>query len=265
MSLREITFQTLASGSKGNTALLGWTVADTRRHALIDCGLPLSALEPLLAAKGLTPEDLSALLITHEHSDHIGGVAALAGRTGLPVYMTKGAQRALSGLFDRLTLKPLMPHESFDLGGLHVHPYPVPHDARECVGFTFGRADGGPRLGYLTDCGHITPHIVRTLKNCPVLAVESNHCPMMLATGPYPEKLKRRVAGAYGHLSNDQTAGLLAALADGLTHVCLTHLSETNNTPMLALASARAVLPAHVALEAASQHAPAQPLSLRFG
>ena len=221
-------FTCLGSGSRGNATLVE---ADGTR-VLVDCGFSLRELGRRLISVGVEPDSLDAVLVTHEHSDHIRGVASLAGRLGIPAWMTHGTARRFQDM-DRLPPRIFNGHESFSIGALEVRPYPVPHDAAEPAQFVF--AHGRRRFGMLTDAGTITPHIIESLGACDALLLECNHDSSMLAGGPYPPRLKARVGGAWGHLSNAQAAGLLARLDPGrLRHVLAAHLSEQNNTPALA-------------------------------
>lgn len=221
-------FACLGSGSRGNATLVeaGGTCV------MIDCGFTARETEGRLARLGKTPADLSAILVTHEHSDHIGGVAPFARRHGVPVWMTVGTRvNSVAGELPALHL--FSSHEPFTLDGLTVHPYPVPHDAREPAQFVFD--DGAHRLGILTDAGAVTPHMEDMLADCDGLVLECNHDPHMLATGPYPPSLKARVGGRYGHLSNAQAGAILARVKGRrLQHVVAAHLSEKNNRPELA-------------------------------
>jgi phosphoribosyl 1,2-cyclic phosphodiesterase len=159
-------------------------------------------------------------------------VARFARRHGLPVWMTRGTHAAWNDA-EGIDLHFINPHQGFEIGGLQVEPYPVPHDAREPSQFVF--AANGHRLGVLSDVGTVTAHMRSVLGGCDALLIESNHDARMLAEGPYPAALKRRVAGAYGHLSNDQAAALLSSIdCSRLKRLVLTHLSEQNNTPELA-------------------------------
>ncbi len=225
-------FASLGSGSKGNSALI--QVGDTT--VMLDCGFQISEAEARLARLGVNAEDLDAILVTHEHGDHLNGVAKLARRHHIPVWMTPGTFAAW-----RDSVVPrvhnLSPHDAFHIGDIEVQPFPVPHDAREPCHYVFG--DGSRRLGTLSDAGHVTPHMRERLSGCDALMVEFNYDEQMLREGPYHRQLKERVGSDVGHLSNVQAAGLLAAVdCSKLKHLVLTHLSETNNTPELARAAA---------------------------
>jgi phosphoribosyl 1,2-cyclic phosphodiesterase len=221
-------FALLGSGSRGNALL----VEQGATTVMIDCGFTLRESERRLARLGKGAEKLSAILVTHEHSDHVGGVALLARRHNIPVWMTPGTAANHGSELPELNLFNC--HEPFAIGDLEVTPYPVPHDAREPSQFVF--SDGALRLGLLTDVGHITPHIEATLSGCHGLVLECNHDPRMLAEGPYPPMLQRRVGGNLGHLSNGQAADLLRRIdISRLRQLVGAHLSEKNNTPQLAL------------------------------
>lgn len=224
-------FASLGSGSRGNATII--EAGATR--VLVDCGFGPRQLAQRLARLGLVPDDVDAILVTHEHSDHVGGVAAVAARFGIPVFMTHGTHGFAApdpavrvSLFDS--------HTAFALGDLEIHPFPVPHDAREPVQFVF--ADGRHRCGVLTDAGHVTSHIVAMLDGCDALVLECNHDAEMLARGSYPRALKQRIAGRFGHLDNAAAADLLRQIDRcRLQHVVCAHLSQENNTPELAKAA----------------------------
>lgn len=221
-------FALLGSGSRGNATL----VACGRTYLLVDCGFGIRESEARLARLDVGPADLAAILVTHEHGDHLRGAGPLARRHGIPLWMTPGTHAAvperLAATMPEVTL--FDPHTPFAIGDLAIDPVPVPHDAREPCQFVFG--DGVHRLGVLSDAGHVTPHMRASLDGVDALALECNHDERMLAEGPYPPSLKARVGGALGHLSNAQAAGLLAGIdASRLQHLVLTHLSEHNNTP----------------------------------
>nr|WP_298379190.1 MBL fold metallo-hydrolase [uncultured Halomonas sp.] len=221
-------FASLGSGSKGNATL----VSDGETHVLIDCGFGLRDAEKRLARLGLSPRELAAVLVTHEHSDHIRGVGALARRYDLPIYLTTGTwlSRRL-GEIPRHRL--IVPQVRFAIGGLEIDPVTVPHDAREPVQFCISARQR--RLGVLTDLGHPTAHVIQAFDGCDALLLECNHDPRMLAEGPYPTRLKHRVGGNWGHLANGQAHALLRQIGmDRLQRIVCSHLSEQNNRPELA-------------------------------
>ncbi|MBI3140934.1 MAG: MBL fold metallo-hydrolase [Rhodocyclales bacterium] len=226
-------FASLGSGSRGNALV----VESERTRVLLDCGFSPRETVARLGRLGLAPEDLAGVLVTHEHSDHVAGAFGLAARFGLTVWVTHGSFAAAPRVRGDLPAVQLIDsHEPFQAGALEMHPFPVPHDAREPVQFVI--ADGRHRLGVLTDAGCSTPHIERMLDRCDALVLECNHDLAMLEAGRYPPALKRRIAGPYGHLDNGAAARLLAALQPGrLQHVVAAHLSEQNNRPDLAQAA----------------------------
>lgn len=224
-------FASLGSGSKGNALLV--EAGSTR--VLLDCGFGPRNLAQRCARLGVDADTLDAIIITHEHSDHIGGAFPCARRYAATLCMTRGtyaaAVQSKSGLEDiELDLLLVDSHQAFAVGDLQVQPFPVPHDAREPVQFVF--SDGVHRLGVLTDLGFSTPHVVAQLNACDALVLECNHDAEMLANGNYPPALKRRIGGRLGHLDNASAAALLAQLDHSrLQHLVAAHLSEHNNTP----------------------------------
>ena len=231
-------FASLGSGSEGNALV----VEAQGTLVLLDCGFGLAATEARLGRLGLVAEELAAIVVTHEHEDHIGGVSRLARRHGIPVFMTPGTLAGLEPLFEDVAdVRPICNYEVFSVGHLQVQPFPVPHDAREPAQFVFG--DGACRLGVITDVGCSTRHIESILSGCDALVLECNHDTDMLRTGSYPQKLRDRIAGRFGHLDNEAAAGLLARLDNGkLKHLVAAHLSKENNHPDLARAALAAVL-----------------------
>jgi phosphoribosyl 1,2-cyclic phosphodiesterase len=229
-------FASLGSGSKGNATLV--EAGNTR--VLIDCGFSCLETEKRLARLALHPGELTAILVTHEHSDHISGVARVSRRYGIPVWMTAGTEAAHKG--GRLAAWHCFnAHQCFEIGDLQIRPFPVPHDAREPCQFVF--SDGARFLGLLTDTGSLTPHLPKALAGLDGLILECNHDPDLLAYGPYPAPLKERVGGPFGHLSNQQAADLLSKIGTArLQHLVAAHLSEENNRPHLARESLSAVL-----------------------
>lgn len=228
---------------------------------MLDCGFSVRDTTARLARLKRAPGDIAAILVTHEHGDHAGGVAAFARRHGIPVWMTAGARAALDGEFASVEVNEISPHEPFALGDLQVIPFPVPHDAREPAQFVFD--DGDVRLGHLTDLGASTARVEGALRGCHALVLEciearrpwraplrgalkrvqfrsrrNCHDRDLLRNGNYPPPLKARIAGSGGHLSNDQAAELLGRLGGGrLRHVVAAHLSRQNNHPDLARAA----------------------------
>ena len=223
-------FACLGSGSEGNGLLVE---AGTTR-VLIDCGFGIRDTVARLARIGVAPETITAIIVTHEHSDHVGGVAAFAARYETPVWLTFGT---LSAVAERFAGLPKVcgfdTHDAFAIDAIEVRPFPVPHDAREPVQFVC--SDGHWRLGLLTDLGVSTLHVEASLSGCDALVLECNYDSSMLANGPYPVALKARIAGRLGHLDNRTSGEILAALdRRRLKHVIAAHLSQTNNTPELA-------------------------------
>jgi len=195
---------------------------------LVDCGFTVKETEVRLERLGKSARDLSAILVTHEHSDHIKGVPALARRYSIPVFMTPGTYRSRD-LGDLPALNLIHSYSPFELDGIRVNPVAVPHDAREPSQFVFEFA--GLRLGILTDLGSITPHVEAAYQTCDAMVLEANHDPIMLASGPYPPSLKQRVGGQWGHLSNQQTAGFLCRIdTQQLQHLVVAHISQKNNS-----------------------------------
>lgn len=217
----------LSSGSSGNAFL----VRTGRTFVLLECGLPPSRLRKYLAGLGLVPESLSAILVTHEHSDHALSVVPFSGGLGLPVYATQGTldRIGVAAAYSRV----ISPGRAFHLGGLEVMALPVPHDAAEPVAFHF--TDGRARICVATDLGHIPGHLQPVLASADLLVIEANHDRQLLAAGPYPAWLKDRVAGELGHLSNDDVVALVRSFRSSFPReVWLAHLSENNNRPSLA-------------------------------
>lgn len=222
-------FASLGSGSEGN-ALLVQSGATT---VMIDCGFGVRQVIERCARLGVDAAALDAIVVTHEHSDHVGGVPRLARRFDIPVWLTFGTLAATESRWEGCTLRGFDSHDPFAVGDLEVQPFPVPHDAREPAQMVV--SDGDRRLGVLTDVGETTGFIESSLRGCDALFLEANHCEDMLAVSRYPASLKARIAGRYGHLSNRVAASLLARLAHGgLQHVVAAHLSRENNRPELA-------------------------------
>ena len=218
----------LGSGSKGNA-----TLVDTGETLLlIDCGLRRRDVEERLQSRGVSGQDIDAILVTHEHGDHCRGVVPLAKAYDLPVFLTAGT--VSSGKVEGLTSGVVIrPGDQFAVGDVDICAEPVPHDAREPVQFCFNHND--LKLGVLTDLGSITPHVVQAFSGCDALVLEFNHDPQMLANGPYPYAVKRRVGGDFGHLNNAQARQFLDyADTTRLKVLFVAHVSQRNNVPELA-------------------------------
>ena len=246
-------FASIGSGSEGNGTLV--VCEDSR--LLIDCGFSAKEAVRRLVTLDVEPESLSGILVTHAHADHIKGVALLAEKFNIPVYMTWGTSQSSAHRKRPVSaelLRVISPHEGFAIAGINVEPVPVPHDCREPVQFVFHSK--GRKLGVLSDAGAVTPHMVKAYSGCDALLLECNHDSEMLQNGPYPPSLKQRVAGRYGHLNNEQAACLLAdVLWDGLQHVVMTHISQKNNHPEKARDALVAAINCDAGwIKAASQH-----------
>jgi len=225
-------FCSLGSGSSGNALV----VECGATRVMMDCGFTLSAMRERLGRAGLAARDITAIVVTHEHDDHLGGVARFARRHAIPVFLTRGTAHWLPADFPAVLVRYIDPHTPFAIGDVAVEPFPVPHDAREPVQYVF--SDGASRLGVLTDLGTATSHVHEKLSGCHALVVECNHDLEMLMNGDYPFALKHRIAGRFGHLDNAAAGRLLAGLERGnLRHLVAAHLSRQNNTPELAAAA----------------------------
>ena len=224
-----IRFASLGSGSAGNALL----VESGATCLMVDCGFGQRETLRRLARLERRPEDLSGILVTHEHGDHVGGVFPFAKRHGLPVWLSHGTYSACEPIAAGVDIRIVDSHDRFEVGALEIQPYPVPHDAREPIQFVF--SDRKRRLGLLTDAGEITRHIREVLSGIDALILECNHDASLLAASNYPVSLRRRIAGRLGHLENSAAAGLLRDIdCSKLQHLVAAHLSESNNRPALA-------------------------------
>jgi phosphoribosyl 1,2-cyclic phosphodiesterase len=236
-----VRFASLGSGSEGNALVVEAQCGTTMTRVLLDCGFSAKEVERRLARLGFGIDSLDAILITHEHGDHIGSALALARKWSIPLHMSWGTARAVGADEADVDLHVLWGDEAVAIGDLSVLPYTVPHDAREPLQFVF--SDGAGRLGVLTDVGTSTPHISAVLSGCDALVLECNHDVRMLAASCYPPSLKARIGGNHGHLNNDAAAEILASLdRTKLRFLVAAHLSQQNNSPELAQAAMAAVL-----------------------
>jgi phosphoribosyl 1,2-cyclic phosphodiesterase len=225
-------FSSIGSGSAGN----GLVVEQSSTRLLLDCGFGLRDAEQRLARINLMPDQITGILITHEHEDHAGGVFKLARKYRIPVWLTHGTLKMVERILpsEPLDLRIIDSHTKFNINDIEVTPFPVPHDAREPVQYTF--SNGAKKLGVLTDTGSSTPHIQEILSGCHGLVLECNHDIDMLMNGIYPISLKQRVSGRLGHLDNTTAAEILSKLDNSnLKHIVAAHLSEKNNKPELAI------------------------------
>ena len=240
----------LASGSRGNAVY----ISGGSTSILIDAGLSGIEIERRLKSKELCPEDLDAIIVSHEHTDHIQGVGVLSRRFNLPVYISsKTENAAFSQLGNVRVIKNFECGSTFMIKDLSIHPFSISHDAEDPSGFTVNQ--NGTKIGIATDLGIATSMVKEHLKGCSLLILEANHDEDMLLNGPYPWPVKQRIRSRTGHLSNEASKNLLKEVQhDRLKYVILAHLSETNNTPQKALSEVgRAITDCHAQLDVATQ------------
>ena len=246
-----VSVSVLASGSRGNCAL----VASNSTRILVDAGLSGRETFKRLRSIGERTEEISAILITHEHSDHVAGLFRLATKLKVPVFITAPTHHAWNrSMRDENGVSPALPKSEhfsagrgFCVGDIEVMPFTIPHDAADPVGFTF-RAEG-IKIGFATDLGYMPVSVRNHLRGCTVLVMESNHDVEMLRSGPYPWSVKQRVMSRVGHLSNDALAEFFTSDYDGQAEfLVLAHLSEQNNHPEIARAAAEKALGARQGL-----------------
>jgi phosphoribosyl 1,2-cyclic phosphodiesterase len=240
-----VSITVLASGSGGNSTVL----ATSQTRLLVDCGLSCRETCRRLALRGIKPESLSGVVITHEHADHVAGVYVMAKKFQLPVYMTapthgawqRQCRDSAGNRVEVARLETFLPGKSFSVGDIEVMPFTIPHDAADPVGFRF--VAEGVRVAVATDLGFMPRNVRDQLRACDGLILESNHDLEMLRAGPYPWAVKQRVMSRVGHLSNEALAEFLTTDYDGgAAFLILAHLSEQNNHPDLARVAAERAL-----------------------
>jgi phosphoribosyl 1,2-cyclic phosphodiesterase len=250
---------TLASGSKGNAIY----VSDGKTSVLVDAGLSAVGIERRFLSRKLNPELLDAIVVSHEHTDHIQGVGALSRRYKVPVYINEptlaAAKARLGAVYETMKFHRGV---AFYIGDLCVHPFSVSHDASDSVGFTI--QDGTTKVGIATDLGMATQLVRHHLKGCRLIVLEANHDKRMLEEGPYPWHVKQRIQSRLGHLSNEASRDLLGEISHGaLRHVILAHISETNNDPDRALSVVGEAVPHNrTHLSVACQHVAGEIINL---
>jgi phosphoribosyl 1,2-cyclic phosphodiesterase len=240
-----VSVSVLASGSRGNTAI----VESSSARILVDAGISCRETFKRMKSLGRDPHSISAVLITHEHSDHVYGLATLAKKLNVPVFMTGATHQAWarslrddSGQMPEIAkLEIFCAGRSFQIADITVTPFTIPHDAADPVGFTF-RVEGS-KIAIATDLGYIPASVRDHLRGCDVLVMESNHDLEMLRAGSYPWSVKQRVMSRVGHLSNESLAEFFAQDYDGgASYILLAHLSEQNNHPEIARQAAEKAL-----------------------
>jgi len=230
-------FNVLGSGSSGNSTL----VSDGETHILIDAGLSCLQIERRLIEYGISPEKISAIVVSHDHGDHCGGITTFVKKRDIPVFMTAEAFAASDIKVNPSKHRAISPGECFEIGGVSVTSFSVPHDAVDPMGFVLEK--NGVRIGVAMDLGFMSNLVIERLKGCAGIILESNYDDDLLKLGPYPWALKQRISSRSGHLSNKAVAEFLAGDFDGTAaHVVLAHLSRQNNNPDVALIKAREAL-----------------------
>lgn len=223
-----VKFVSLVSGSSGNSTF----ISDGRTKILVDCGMSGKALEKSLNDIGEKATDISAILVTHEHIDHVKGVGIISRRYNIPIYASMGTHNAMD-IGKVADENRCIVGDSFEIGNIGIKCFDIPHDAAQPFGYSFFL--DGEKISVATDIGHITDDIIQAVKGSNRILLESNHDVDMLKMGTYPYQLKQRILGENGHLSNDTAAEIAAVLANsGTKSIMLGHLSDENNYPQIA-------------------------------
>jgi phosphoribosyl 1,2-cyclic phosphodiesterase len=247
----------LQSGSAGNCVL----VEGGGVRVLFDAGISAKRITERLQVHGIEPSSIDALMISHEHSDHISAAGILARRWRIPLYLTEATYAA-----SRVVLGAEVPWRRFTagdcvrIGALGIETIPTPHDAVD--GVVFIASDGRHRLGIMTDFGHVFAWLPGYVESLDAVYLESNYDAQLMRDGPYPPALKRRITGPGGHISNDESAELIASAGGRLRWACLAHLSAANNQPRLVLETHRRRYGDGLALAIAERHLASAPLTL---
>ena len=224
----------IASGSSGNSTYIG----NESTHILVDAGISRKRIMEGLADADISFCDIDALLITHEHIDHISSLGVLARTRNIPIYATEGTIKGILacnslGSYDRELLVPVMADKEISVGNIKVKPLSIPHDANDPVCYKFD--DGRSKAAVVTDLGEYDDRLADELSGMDMLMLEANHDVRMLEAGPYPYKVKQRILGRYGHLSNENSGRFLSRLLhDNIKSIILAHVSRENNTRDLA-------------------------------
>ena len=230
--MNSIKFVSLISGSSGNATL----VSDGRTNLLVDCGGSGKCIQTALMEAGVSIEEIDAVLLTHEHSDHVKGVGVLSRRYGFPIYATSKTHSSIVkvGDIDPDIKHNISPDKEFEIGSIVISPFSIPHDAADPVGYSF--LLGADKYTIATDMGYVSHDLLSRLKGSKSILLESNHDVEMLRCGPYPFYLQQRILGRYGHLSNETASiAALALVESGTEHIMLGHLSDKNNLPEIAM------------------------------
>ena len=243
----------LGSGSSGNATV----IRTDNTTLLLDCGFTLKETTARLSLLGLHPADIDAVLVSHEHGDHVKGIGPMSRKFATAVWLTHGTYASLrDNRFHKVQI--IDAHSSCEIGDIQISPFPTPHDAAESCQYIFAHKQ--TRFACVTDLGVCTPHVIAQLEGINGLIVETNYDTEMLENGPYPYSLQQRIKSNYGHLGNDQGADLVRQLDHaGLQHILLGHISEQNNSDQAAYdAVQNRVADAHERIHVLHQHKPSQ-------